>query len=129
MPFKKRHLGTEIALILSLGLLLTAISSTAQAQLVQVSCRANDSGDGWICEENPTPGSTNTVPTTTRPLNNTEVGARIGEIDAANENRQETPATSHPQPTQASQQADEPYGSRTIDRANCAQSYPDHPTL
>ena len=73
MPFKKRHLGTEIALILSSGLLLTAITSTAQAQLPQVSCRANDSGDGWICEENPTPGSTNTVPTTTRPLNNTEV--------------------------------------------------------
>ena len=48
MPFKKRHLGTEIALILSLGLLLSAISSTVQAQLVQVSCRANDAGDGWI---------------------------------------------------------------------------------
>jgi LPS-assembly protein len=108
MPFKKRHPGTEIALILSLGLLLTAISSTVQAQLVLVSCRANDSSDGWICEEKPTPGSTNTEPTTTRPPNNTAVGARIGEIDAANENRQETPTTSNPQPTQAFQQADEP---------------------
>ena len=108
MPFKKRHLGNEITLILSLGLLLTAISSTLQAQLAQVSCRANDSGDGWICEENPTPDSTNTVTTTTRPLNNTEVGARIGEIDTAKENRQETPAASNPQPAQASQQADEP---------------------
>ena len=82
MPFKKRHLGTEIILILSLGLPLTAISSTVQAQLLQISCRANDSGDGWICEENPTPGSTNTVPTTTRPPNTTEAAARIGEIDA-----------------------------------------------
>ncbi|MGY8784482.1 MAG: LPS-assembly protein LptD [Pseudomonadales bacterium] len=93
MPFKKRHLSAEIGLILSSGLLLTAITSTAQAQLPQFSCQANAASDGWICEENPTPGSTNTVPTTTRPLNNSEVGARIGEIDATTENRQENPTS------------------------------------
>jgi len=82
MPFKKRHLSAGIGLILSSGLLLTAITSTAQAQLPQFSCQANDASDGWICEENPTPGSTNTVPTTTRPPNNTEAAARIGGIDA-----------------------------------------------
>jgi LPS-assembly protein len=82
MPFKKRHLSAEIGLILSSGLLLTAITSTAQAQLPQFSCQANAASDGWICEENPTPGSTNTVPTTTRPPNTTEAAARIGEIDA-----------------------------------------------
>tara|TARA_B110000858_G_scaffold171375_1_gene201815 strand:- start:14131 stop:16899 length:2769 start_codon:yes stop_codon:yes gene_type:complete len=108
MPFIKRHLCTEIALILSSGLLLTAISNTAQAQLSQFSCRANDAGDGWICEENLTPGSTNTVPTTTRPPNKTEAGARIDGADAATEKRQEIPATSDPQSEQASQQADTP---------------------
>lgn len=83
MPFKKRHLSTEIALILSSGLLLTALSSTAQAQLPQVSCRANGAGDGWICRENPTPGSTSTIPATTRPSNNTEAEARIDGVDVA----------------------------------------------
>ena len=103
MPFKKRHLSAEIGLILSSGLLLTAITSTAQAQLPQFSCQANDTSDGWFCEENPTPGSTNTVPTTTPPLNNSEVGARIGEIDAATENRQEnpTPGSTNTAPTTA----------------------------
>lgn len=122
MPFIKRHLCTEIALVLSSGLLLTAISNTAQAQLPQFSCRANDAGDGWICEENLTPGSTNTVPTTTRPPNKTEAGARIDGADAATEKRQEIPATSNPQSEQASQQPDAPAADsqalidRSIDR-------------
>ncbi len=94
MPLKKRHLCSEIALILSSGLLLTAISSTAQAQLPQVSCRANDTGDGWICDENPTSGTSNTIRTTTRPLNNR--GDRAGRSDPA------------PGSAQASQQAPEP---------------------
>ncbi|MDA0279815.1 MAG: LPS-assembly protein LptD [Proteobacteria bacterium] len=81
MPLKKRHLCSEIALILSSGLLLTAISSTAQAQLPQVSCRANDTGDGWICDENPTSGTSNTIRTTTRPLNNRR--DRAGRSDPA----------------------------------------------
>lgn len=108
MPFKKRHLCAEIALILSSGLLFSAISNTAQAQLSQFSCRANDAGDGWTCEENPTPGSTNTVPTTTRPPNNTEAGARIDRIDAATENRQETPAPSTPQAEQTAADTESP---------------------
>ena len=107
MPFKKRHLCSEIALILSSGLLLTAISNTAQAQLSQFSCRANDAGDGWVCEENLTPGSTNTVPTTTRPPSNAEAGARINGNDAAPESRRETPETSNAQAEQTSSQADE----------------------
>ena len=94
MPLKKRHLCSEIALILSSGLLLTAISSTAQAQLPQVSCRANDTGDGWICDENPTSGTSNTIRTTTRPLNNRR--DRAGRSDPA------------PGSAQASQQAPEP---------------------
>ena len=93
MPLKKRHLCSEIALILSSGLLLTAISSTAQAQLPQVSCRANDTGDGWICDENPTSGTSNTIRTTTRPLNNRR--DRAGRSDPA------------PGSAQASQQAPE----------------------
>ena len=109
MPFKKRHLGTEIALILSSGLLLTAITSTAQAQLPQVSCRANDAGDGWICEQNSTSGTSNTIRTTTSPLDNT--GSRTSSNNSASQDRPDTPleALEAPnRPAQASQQADEP---------------------
>lgn len=50
MPFKKRLLCSEVTLILSAGLLLSTLSETAQAQLPVYSCRANDAGDGWICD-------------------------------------------------------------------------------
>ncbi|GJM13816.1 MAG: LPS-assembly protein LptD [Pseudohongiella sp.] len=71
MPFKKRHLCTEIALVLSSGLLLSTLSGSAQAQLPQYSCRANDTGDGWICVDGTSPGTNNVIRTTTRPLANT----------------------------------------------------------
>ena len=106
MPFKKRHLSTEIALILSSGLLLTAITSAAQAQLPQVSCRANDAGDGWVCEQNSTGNITNTIRTTTRELDNS--GSRSGSNNSANQDRPETPLENPDQPTRASQQAGEP---------------------
>ena len=108
MPFKKRHLCAEIALILSSGLLLTAITSTAQAQLPQVSCRANDAGDGWTCEQNSTSGTSNTIRTATSPLDNT--GSRTSSNNSASQDRPDTPleALQAPNgPTQASQQADE----------------------
>lgn len=49
MPFKKRHLCTDIALILSAGILLGFNSQSAQAQLPQYNCKPNPAGDGWIC--------------------------------------------------------------------------------
>jgi len=67
MPFKKRHLSVELALILSSGLLLSATPNEAQSQLAQYNCRPNDAGDGWICEDSSTPGTSNTIRTTTRP--------------------------------------------------------------
>lgn len=50
MPFKKRLLGSEIALIVSAGILLVASPKSAEAQLPQYNCRPNTAGDGWICE-------------------------------------------------------------------------------
>lgn len=50
MPFKKRYLSTEIALILSAGVFLGLSSETAQAQLLQYDCRPNPQSDGWACE-------------------------------------------------------------------------------
>ena len=67
MPFKKRYLCAEIALILCSGLFLAAIPSTAQAQLPEYSCRPNAAADGWVCESSQSPGSRNSVRTTTRP--------------------------------------------------------------
>ncbi len=63
MQFKKRYLCAEMALILSSGLLLSGIPDTSQAQLPHYSCRANDAGDGWICENSqaPSAGSTSTT--------------------------------------------------------------------
>lgn len=57
MPFKKRHLCTEIAFVLSAGVLLGLNSGTAEAQLPQYNCRSNAQGDGWICEST-NPGDT-----------------------------------------------------------------------
>lgn len=67
MPFKKRHLSVELALILSSGLLLSATPNEAQSQLAQYNCRSNEAGDGWVCEDSSTPGTNNTIRTTTRP--------------------------------------------------------------
>lgn len=67
MPFKKRHLSIEVALILSSGLLLWASPNDALSQQAQFSCRPNDAGDGWVCEDTSTPSSDNTIRTTTRP--------------------------------------------------------------
>jgi LPS-assembly protein len=50
VPFKKRLLRSEIAFALSVGLFLAASPKSADAQLPQYSCRPNDGGDGWICE-------------------------------------------------------------------------------
>ena len=50
MPIKKRLLRSEIAFALSAGLFLAASPKSADAQLPQYSCRPNDAGDGWICE-------------------------------------------------------------------------------
>jgi len=109
MPFKKRHLCAEIALILSSGLLLTAITSTAQAQLPQISCRANDAGDGWICEQNSTSGTSNTILTTTSPLDNP--GSRTSSNNSASQDRPDILLEAPDRPAKASQQADEPAAS------------------
>jgi len=50
MPFMKRSLCTSITPIFFTGLVLSASAPSALAQLPQYSCRANDAGDGWICE-------------------------------------------------------------------------------
>lgn len=50
MPFKKRLLGSEIAVVISAGIFLAASPKSADAQLPQYACRPNDAGDGWICE-------------------------------------------------------------------------------
>ena len=100
MPFKKRYICAEIALILSSGLLLASIPTAAQAQLPQFSCRANEAGDGWICESDQTPASSNTVRTTTRPLSNREASTGTGD-----ENRPERQAAT---PTQAAPETTEP---------------------
>lgn len=91
MPFKKRYISAEIALILSSGLLLASFPYAAQAQLPQFSCRANEAGDGWICESDQPPNSGNTVRTTTRPLSNR--GASSG-LESTNrpERQRATPA-------------------------------------
>ncbi len=103
MQFKKRHLASELALILSSGLLVSTISGTAQAQLPQFSCRANDAGDGWICEGGASPGTTSVIRTTTRPLPNTGNRPRAG--GAAPENRATPSADSANQaPTQPATQ-------------------------
>lgn len=50
MPFKKRILCSNISLIVSAGLFLSSTGQIAVAQIPQFSCRANNAGDGWICE-------------------------------------------------------------------------------
>ena len=66
MPFKKRLLGSEIALVISAGLFLTASPESADAQLPQYSCRPNDAGNGWICESTGPIESRNTADGTNR---------------------------------------------------------------
>ena len=50
MPFRKRLLCSEITLILTAGILLTALPESADAQTTAYTCRPNASGDGWICD-------------------------------------------------------------------------------
>ncbi|MFT4861841.1 MAG: LPS-assembly protein [Pseudohongiellaceae bacterium] len=50
MPLTKRRLSTDIAFVVASGFLLSAIPKTASAQLEKFNCRANISGDGWVCE-------------------------------------------------------------------------------
>ena len=99
MPFKKRYICAEIALILSSGLLLASIPHAAQAQLPQFSCRANESGDGWICESDQTPTSGNTVRTTTRPLSNRGASTGLGSTNRP-ERQRATPTQAAPETTE-----------------------------
>mgnify|MGYP003669774356 CR=1 FL=1 len=91
MQFKNRHLCVEIALILSCGLLLWGIPAPTHAQLAQFSCRPNDAGDGWICENVQTPATSNTIRTTTRPPNPAET--RSAGAAPAGQNRNQAPNT------------------------------------
>ncbi|MEX2130074.1 MAG: LPS-assembly protein LptD [Pseudohongiellaceae bacterium] len=50
MQLKKRLLCTHISLIVSAGLLTLNSAQPVAAQTSQLVCRANDAGDGWICE-------------------------------------------------------------------------------
>lgn len=61
--FKKRYLCSEIALILSAGLLVSVAPRSAEAQLPQYNCRADEAATGWICESNETPSTGNTIGT------------------------------------------------------------------
>ena len=59
MPLRKLHISSEISLILSAGILLTALPHTTQAQLPQYTCRPNVDSDGWVCERSDSPPSRN----------------------------------------------------------------------
>lgn len=61
MPFVKRRLSSAIAILLGAGFLLAVIPDSSLAQLPKFNCRANDTGDGWICE-NTDPDSTIVAP-------------------------------------------------------------------
>lgn len=50
MQFRKRLLASHISFIVSAGLLTLSAPGDLQAQSAQLSCRANDNGDGWVCE-------------------------------------------------------------------------------
>ena len=51
MPFKKRLLRSNIAVLLFAGLFLATTPEPADAQLPVFSCRPSNSGDGWICDD------------------------------------------------------------------------------
>lgn len=97
MPFFKRSLCASITLIITAGLLLSFAPPAVLAQLPQYSCRADASGDGWICESTnsaapmlrapaPTPPRTITTPTTpatpTNPTPVTETAATASQATA-----------------------------------------------
>jgi LPS-assembly protein len=50
MPFTKRRLSSDIAFVLATGFLVAALPETGSAQLEKFNCRANATGDGWVCE-------------------------------------------------------------------------------
>lgn len=97
MPFFKRSLCASITLIITAGLVLSFAPPAVLAQLPQYSCRADASGDGWICESTnsaapmlrapaPTPPRTITTPTTpatpTNPTPVTETAATASQATA-----------------------------------------------
>ncbi|MEX0965201.1 MAG: LPS assembly protein LptD [Pseudohongiellaceae bacterium] len=94
MPFKKRHLCAEIALIFSSGLLLSAIPVSSQAQLPQYSCRANDAGDGWICDSDQTPSTSNTIQSPTAPVPSTAAPAADANAPAPSQGATQTATAS-----------------------------------
>lgn len=55
----QRRLSTDIAFIISAGLLLSLESAPVQAQTPQFNCQPNAAGDGWVCEQTG-PGQRNT---------------------------------------------------------------------
>lgn len=101
MPSKKRHLCAEIALILSSGLLCSSIPLSAQAQLPQYNCRANDAGDGWICESDITPETRNIIRTDNRAPNTSRGNSAVtpAQDDAEREAIDSTPDQNSPLPT------------------------------
>lgn len=50
MQFKQRLLCTHISLVVAAGLMTVAPGQEAAAQTTRAICRANATGDGWICE-------------------------------------------------------------------------------
>jgi len=61
MSFRKRLLCSEMSLLLSAGLVLTALPESADAQLPLYTCRPNAAGDGWICDSTDPAASGNTA--------------------------------------------------------------------
>lgn len=102
MPFKKRHLSTELALILSAGVFLGVSSETAQAQLTQYSCRPNPQNDGWVCEA---PDGTSASPSGNtsqryRPRTEANVFVPAPELEPEAESEEEPELESEEEPEQ-----------------------------
>ncbi|MBT3858643.1 MAG: LPS-assembly protein LptD [Gammaproteobacteria bacterium] len=123
MPFKKHLLCSEMALILTAGLLLSSAPNSATAQLPEYSCRANETGDGWIC------GSADGEPLRTRarplrqestaasPNSETEENTAAPSLGTETENRTgiEEGATNTEAPTESGQTATAPVSSYKLD--------------
>lgn len=92
MPFKPRSLCSSITLIFSTGLILSSSPQSAFAQLPQYTCRADATGDGWICESTDSAAPILRGPALTRP-------AVIADPTAAPASPIPTPAPT-PTPTQ-----------------------------
>jgi len=101
MPLKKRQLSTVIALVLYSGLALCTMSSSAQAQLAQFSCRPNDAGDGWICDQGAATGVTSGVQSSSRPVSEPEAAtdSTAAPSQAQTATPSASPSSSAPEPT------------------------------